>query len=1148
MKRFSLAQRALLAVKKYSALVGTLGIALSLLAFYASSRPAEAVGNTYTICDSGCDFASLTEAIAFGVTGDTLQIVSPFTFDDTQEDDSIFFPADLTLECEAGVTYGDAAQDIVGLWPASNNTIQDCTFENIYIDTTFGNNVDILRNTFSSAAASSVTLTGTDGFQILDNIGIQKVQAQAPKNGLIDGNQFECRFNDNCINLVNDTPDTIVISNNTITNYNVASGGDFVSLQKGTNIQFINNTVQSVPMNDNYVTMVTLATGDYYVANNYIIFPDKGLGATNGTWGINFRIADDPLSVTVEHNTIVHATAQTGGGDAGIGLFDDGSHTNVPVTLDINYNLFYQGAADAPSGTGIRLQYTLGSADVTLTDSFNGFYATAFPLGDSTGTYTALNANTLYSDPLFRQENVDTSDDYYLNPISRYLDADGTKDVGAYGNPSGADRVSVYHIDDDCTVDYTTCFSNTSSVLQHSIKTGDDVTIAAGLYGAVTLDYRANNFSIAGAGTSTIIDAGGTGSALTLDGISSAAISGMTLTGSASTITTTYELSLALFDFGGNSYNQTSGILGSDDVVLLMTNASCGVLPIFADNTDVTAVVGAATDNWHIALIDLGGAKITIMFPGQFVSNATEAADYILNECGAPITVDAFITGAFTVASGEYTYNTAAVSGAGASLMAGVTDPATLTRLMTVPAAAGLLLEDVDDTTFTGLTIDSNTLGLHADAASAGNNLVDSVFSNNTGSDLYSLATGTNKLTDTVFSLGDTVNDGSGIWEVYYTVRGQVTRTRPNGPVDGAQMEVRNAGNVLVATLVTDGTGYTPYSAPLLAYTIDDTGPYSETDGGYNPFKFTITATGLPMRIITENLDTPKQLIQSQLRVSSGGGGGSVPDNISFSINDDAATTASRSVTLSIDAQNASAMVISNGASFDGVDWEAYSGEPRQWQLTDGAGVKQVCIMVRSENGNLSPIVCDDIELRYDIPVPTERHVYYERYELARLLAEPLTISSDKSLPTVSGGACVAGSLIKLPNDGNPATQDDTTVYYCGTDGKRYVFPNEQTYFTWYADFSGVVIVSPEVLASIPIGENVTVRPGRSMVKFLTDGRVYAVAPDGVLRWVSGEALARLLYGDMWNRKILDISDAFFGDYRQGNTLEDADVDRAGGN
>ncbi|MCK9360662.1 hypothetical protein M0Q28_00325 [Patescibacteria group bacterium] len=126
---------------------------------------------------------------------------------------------------------------------------------------------------------------------------------------------------------------------------------------------------------------------------------------------------------------------------------------------------------------------------------------------------------------------------------------------------------------------------------------------------------------------------------------------------------------------------------------------------------------------------------------------------------------------------------------------------------------------------------------------------------------------------------------------------------------------------------------------------------------------------------------------------------------------------------------------------------------------------------------------------------------------------------------------CTSGTLIK---------GSLSSVYYCGADGKRYVFPNEKVYNTWYAGFDSVQTISDSELASLPLGGNVTYRPGLKMVKINTDPKVYAVAAGGTLRWVQTESVARDLYGADWNTKIDDIADTYFVNYRIGNPIPSA--------
>lgn len=131
--------------------------------------------------------------------------------------------------------------------------------------------------------------------------------------------------------------------------------------------------------------------------------------------------------------------------------------------------------------------------------------------------------------------------------------------------------------------------------------------------------------------------------------------------------------------------------------------------------------------------------------------------------------------------------------------------------------------------------------------------------------------------------------------------------------------------------------------------------------------------------------------------------------------------------------------------------------------------------------------------------------------------------------PSATNAAASTGDLIKMAGN--------TSVYYLSADGKRYVFPHFSVYFSWYSDFSGVVTIPASELQSYPLGGNVTMRPGTKLVKITTDPKVYAVEPNGVLRAIQSEAQASALYGTNWNKKILDVSDAFFTNYTLGSVL-----------
>ncbi len=110
-------------------------------------------------------------------------------------------------------------------------------------------------------------------------------------------------------------------------------------------------------------------------------------------------------------------------------------------------------------------------------------------------------------------------------------------------------------------------------------------------------------------------------------------------------------------------------------------------------------------------------------------------------------------------------------------------------------------------------------------------------------------------------------------------------------------------------------------------------------------------------------------------------------------------------------------------------------------------------------------------------------------------------------------------------------------IYFYSAENKRYVFPNAAMFKTWYPGNPKIVQLSDESLASIFLGGNVLFRPGSTLVKITTDPRVYAVSRYGVLRWITSEALAQALYGQDWNKQVLDVPDVYFTNYLIGSPI-----------
>lgn len=166
-------------------------------------------------------------------------------------------------------------------------------------------------------------------------------------------------------------------------------------------------------------------------------------------------------------------------------------------------------------------------------------------------------------------------------------------------------------------------------------------------------------------------------------------------------------------------------------------------------------------------------------------------------------------------------------------------------------------------------------------------------------------------------------------------------------------------------------------------------------------------------------------------------------------------------------------------------------------------------------NGNLS------IKQIYTITIPIQGTEQIPP-PVVLILEDP--VPADPLPPNIE-----IGSLVKLA--------DSNAIYFIDQDNRLHAFSDLNTYNSWFSNFDNVQIISAEVFAAIPLGSNVTIRPGTHLIKIQTDPKVYVIEPYGVIRWLTSEQIALDLYGLDWNNKIVDVNPVFFADYQAGSDV-----------
>lgn len=118
--------------------------------------------------------------------------------------------------------------------------------------------------------------------------------------------------------------------------------------------------------------------------------------------------------------------------------------------------------------------------------------------------------------------------------------------------------------------------------------------------------------------------------------------------------------------------------------------------------------------------------------------------------------------------------------------------------------------------------------------------------------------------------------------------------------------------------------------------------------------------------------------------------------------------------------------------------------------------------------------------------------------------------------------------------------QKESAVYYIGEDGKKYIFPDSKTYFTWYDDFEKVIKVGVNELDKYEDGGIMPYRSGTKLITHENTANVYAVEPNGVLKRIASAENAEELYGADWPSLVQDVIPGYFSSsYTVGGDLYD---------
>ena len=1017
---------------KLSGIVGFL-IALSTFAPMASAA-------TVSVCSSGCDFTTITDALTSGVSfGDVVTVGASYA--STTESFSFNIPPGVTLDCQnSGAVIGvDLPNTAVHINTQGTNVVQNCIFSDVQLQNTNATSVSILDNTFRNLG--NITIDNSTNTIVSGNTGLLSVDEDNSVGITISNNEFDSiagwYFNAMFIG----TATSVLITNNTIIDQTTSTSNNYalINLAGESDIVFATNTI-SMPnlVGANSGASVIVVTGDGVTVTGNTILTQGG----GGTIALNLDAVAHPVTALVDHNTFV--MGPTCINCTGILMTDWASNA---VNVSSTYNLIVNQASSTANNVGHRSS-TGVTPGLTLFQNYNGFSG-PFDASHLVTTEFPVGSNSI-ARPYDELESADatTSNDFSLAPFSSFLDVNGPLDIGALSGVRG----NSFQVTASGVIDYSLVDATDTTVLMSALRSGDTVHLANGTYSPIVLDLtidpsaRSSNMTIIGSGAGTIIHATSTGDAMSLLDIHDNAFSNFVLTGAMSTTTNSYTVTKAEYVFASQTYDESANLGGPADSSIIFTSALCNTGFVSADGMDVTAAAGSATDDWEGGLINVFGgvAHITVFLPSRFLIangytvDSAGMSNFIATKCGAANTVDQFIPSIFTAnGDGTFSYNAGAVAGAAATLKGGETNPPRIDHHTAVNGYAGVVLNDANNNLFTNVTSTGNTYAVSFVGAATGNIFRDSIFAQSAGFDVLDSSSLDNTLSNTSFRSASSSITGNGAIDAFFKARAKIQDPLGN-TISGANVTFQTANGSTSTVLTSDSNGFTGLTGVFPAFVLTSS-TLAETSGGFNPFTASAAAlSGFLAASTSTNLDTPNQLYTISMTTApaqggSGGGGGGLP---------------------TVQGNNTYAPLTS---------------------VSDSGDTGRLAVLKA-----LNRVVHD---------------------------------------------------LVKLPDDGNLNTQEDSAVYYVGADGRRHAFSNSKVYLSWYCDFSKVAIISASDLAQIPLGKNITYRPGLRLVKFPSIKTVYLVQSGAILRPITDEATAIALFGKDWAKQVSDISEAFYGDY-----------------
>ena len=113
---------------------------------------------------------------------------------------------------------------------------------------------------------------------------------------------------------------------------------------------------------------------------------------------------------------------------------------------------------------------------------------------------------------------------------------------------------------------------------------------------------------------------------------------------------------------------------------------------------------------------------------------------------------------------------------------------------------------------------------------------------------------------------------------------------------------------------------------------------------------------------------------------------------------------------------------------------------------------------------------------------------------------------------------------------------ENSSFYYIGKDGKRYIFTTPETYNSWFKGKTEVKKLTLEQIQKIELGGNITVRPGNLITTSTAPG-AYLVQKGGTISFVE-EKVLKQIFGSNFSSRVINLPNYYFTNYKYIDPIE----------